>query len=247
MNRITPQSGGSALPIAARWAKIGTVHRGTIMTGTSATASLAEETAARLRAQVTGGALVPGQRLSEARLAADLDISRNTLREVFRLLTREGILRHEPNRGVFVATPSMASILDIYRVRRLIEVPALAQAWSGHAAVARMRAAVERAEELHGSGDWQGIGSANMEFHLAIVALTDSPRLIGFFTHIIAELRLAFGLLRSPEQLHRPYIARNAQILERLTAEDAAGAAAMLEDYLNQSERAVLEAFARLG
>ncbi len=72
--------------------------------------SLAEDMAALIRARVTGGTLRPGQRLSEARLAADLEISRNTLREVFRLLTREGILRHEPNRGVFVATPSMASI-----------------------------------------------------------------------------------------------------------------------------------------
>ena len=201
---------------------------------------LAEDMAGQLRARVTGGALRPGQRLSEARLAAELDISRNTLREVFRLLTREGILRHEPNRGVFVATPSMASILDIYRVRRLIEVPALAQAWPGHAAVAR-------AETLHPKADWQGVGSANMEFHSAIVALTDSPRLIGFFTQIIAELRLAFGLLDSPEQLHRPYITRNAEILARLEAGDAPGAARLLEDYLNQSERAVLEAFARLG
>lgn len=209
--------------------------------------SLAEEMAARLRARVTGGALRPGQRLSEARLAAELEISRNTLREVFRLLTREGILRHEPNRGVFVATPSMASILDIYRVRRLIEVPALAQAWPGHAAVARMRAAVARANALHPAGDWQGVGSANMEFHSAIVALTDSPRLIGFFTQIIAELRLAFGLLDSPEQLHQPYITRNSEILARLEAGDPPGAAALLEDYLNQSERAVLQAFARLG
>ena len=209
--------------------------------------SLAEEMAARLRASVTGGALRPGQRLSEARLAAELEISRNTLREVFRLLTREGILRHEPNRGVFVATPSMASILDIYRVRRLIEVPALAQAWPGHAAVARMRAAVAHATTLHPSGDWQGVGSANMEFHSAIVALTDSPRLIGFFTQIIAELRLAFGLLDSPELLHRPYITRNAEILARLEAGDPPGAAQLLEEYLNQSERAVLEAFARLG
>ena len=208
---------------------------------------LAEDMAGQLRARVTGGALRPGQRLSEARLAAELDISRNTLREVFRLLTREGILRHEPNRGVFVATPSMASILDIYRVRRLIEVPALAQAWPGHAAVARMRAAVARAETLHPAGDWLGVGSANMEFHSAIVALTDSPRLIGFFTQIIAELRLAFGLLDSPEQLHRPYITRNAEILGRLEGGDAPGAARLLEDYLNQSERAVLEAFARLG
>ena len=33
----------------------------------------------------------------------------------------------------------------------------------------------------------------------------------------------------------------------RLEAGDAPGAARLLEDYLNQSERAVLEAFARLG
>ncbi|MDQ1849616.1 GntR family transcriptional regulator [Gemmobacter fulvus] len=209
--------------------------------------SLAEQVAMRLRDQVISGVLTPGQRLSEAKLATDLDISRNTLREVFRLLTREGLLKHEPNRGVFVAVPSMASILDIYRVRRLIEVPALAQAWPRHAAVARMRAAVDRAEAMLPAQDWRAIGSANMEFHAAIVALTDSPRLIAFFAHIIAELRLAFGLLDSPELLHSPYISMNAQILARLEAGDAPAAATMLDDYLSKSERAVMAAFARLG
>ncbi|MBT9246576.1 GntR family transcriptional regulator (plasmid) [Gemmobacter fulvus] len=209
--------------------------------------SLAEQVAMRLRDQVISGVLTPGQRLSEAKLATDLDISRNTLREVFRLLTREGLLKHEPNRGVFVAVPSMASILDIYRVRRLIEVPALAQAWPRHAAVVRMRAAVDRAEAMLPAQDWRAIGSANMEFHAAIVALTDSPRLIAFFAHIIAELRLAFGLLDSPELLHSPYISMNAQILARLEAGDAPAAATMLDDYLSKSERAVMAAFARLG
>jgi len=213
----------------------------------SAEPSLTEEIASRLRDQVTGGKLIPGQRLSEARLAADLDISRNTLREVFRLLTREGLLRHEPNRGVFVAVPSMASILDIYRVRRLIEVPALAQAWPRHEGVGRMRAAVEEAQRLREVRDWRGVGSANMEFHAAIVSLSDSPRLNDFFAQIIAELRLAFGLLDSPELLHEPYIDRNGKILATLESGDAAGASAMLDEYLTQSERVVLQAFARLG
>ncbi|HRK41565.1 MAG TPA: GntR family transcriptional regulator [Gemmobacter sp.] len=207
--------------------------------------SLTEQVAARLREQVTGGLLTPGQRLSEVRLAADLAISRNTLREVFRLLTREGLLRHEPNRGVFVAVPSMASILDIYRVRRMIELPALAQAWPRHPAVARMQAAVRQAEDA--GQDWRVIGSANMEFHAAIVALTDSPRLMGFFAQVAAELRLAFGLLDSPELLHAPYVGRNAEILSLLQAGRPAEAAAALEVYLGESERTVLAAFARLG
>lgn len=207
--------------------------------------SLTEQVAALLREQVTGGLLTPGQRLSEVKLAADLAISRNTLREVFRLLTREGLLRHEPNRGVFVAVPSMASILDIYRVRRMIELPALAQAWPRHPAVARMQTAVRQAEDA--GQDWRVIGSANMEFHAAIVALTDSPRLMVFFAQVAAELRLAFGLLDSPELLHAPYVGRNAEILALLQAGRPAEAAAALETYLGESERTVLAAFARLG
>ena len=208
---------------------------------------LAEETASRLRNDIIGGSLPPGHRLSETRLAAELGVSRNTLREVFRLLTREGLLRHEPNRGVFVAAPSMATIVDIYRVRRLIEVPALAHAWPRHEAVTRMQAAVSKARAAREEQDWRSVGSANMEFHAAIVALTDSTRLQGFFAQVIAELRLAFGLLDSPERLHEPYIDRNGEILDLLAAGQQARAAEVLAAYLDNSERVVLEAFARLG
>ncbi|MFD1807177.1 GntR family transcriptional regulator [Gemmobacter lanyuensis] len=117
---------------------------------------LPEQIANQLRDRITGGLLTPGQRLSEAQLAADLGISRNTLREVFRLLTREGLLTHMPNRGVFVARPSMPAIVDIYRLRRLIEVPMLAQGWPQHPAVARMQEAVDHARLFQAAGDWRG-------------------------------------------------------------------------------------------
>ncbi|MBU3030745.1 GntR family transcriptional regulator [Paracoccus marinaquae] len=207
--------------------------------------SLTEQTAGALREMIIGGEFAPGHRLSEAQLAERLDVSRNTLREVFRLLTREGLLQHKPNRGVFVAVPSMASILDIYRIRRLIEIPALSGAWPRHEAVARMRQAVERAQTLAAAGDWRGVGSANMDFHGAIIALTDSPRLLIFFTQIAAELRLAFGLLDNPELLHQPFIARNRTIVDRLEQGHGTAAATLLQDYLMESERVVLAAFAR--
>ena len=79
------------------------------------------------------------------------------------------------------------------------------------------------------------------------MALTDSTRLQGFFAQVIAELRLAFGLLDSPERLHEPYIDRNGEILDLLAAGQQARAAEVLAAYLDNSERVVLEAFARLG
>lgn len=210
-------------------------------------AGLAEQTASRLRSDIIGGELPPGLRLSETKLAAELGVSRNTLREVFRLLTREGLLKHEPNRGVFVAVPSMATIIDIYRVRRLIEVPALAHAWPRHQAVVQMRAAVDKGLAARDAQDWRAVGSANMEFHAAVVALTDSTRLRAFFAQITAELRLAFGVLDSPERLHEPYIERNADILEKVRSGHQDQAAAQMRRYLDDSERVILEAFARLG
>ncbi|OBZ93395.1 GntR family transcriptional regulator [Pararhizobium polonicum] len=210
------------------------------------TSALAPRLAETIRNKLIDGKLKPGQRLSEPALSADLQVSRNSLREAFRLLTKEGLLRHEPNRGVFVATPSMASIIDIYRVRRIIECRAIAQAYPKHPAVGRMRAAVEEARTACGRSDWETVGSANMLFHAAIVDLADSQRLNAFYIQIAAELRLSFGLLDSPELLHAPYIELNAAILEKLDAGKTQEAAAALEAYLLQSERTVLAAFSRI-
>lgn len=211
----------------------------------AAAPSLTESVAETIRQQLIHGQLRAGQRLSEAALSEQLDISRNTLREVFRILIKEGLLRHEPNRGVSVVVPSMADIIDIYRVRRLIECPALAQAWPRHPAHKRMQAALDKAMRAREAGDWLQVGSANMEFHAGIVALADSQRLSAMFSDIAAELRLAFGLLDDPEYLHAPYIDQNAHLLQLFTDGQTADAAKTLEDYLIHSERMVLAVYAR--
>lgn len=208
-------------------------------------ANLTDRIAQQLRARIVDGELTPGQRLSEAALSEDLAISRNTLREAFRLLSKEGLLRHEPNRGVSVAIPSIAAIIDIYRVRRLIECQALAQAYPRHPAKKHLRAAVDQALRCRDAGDWRGVGTANMELHKAIVELADSERLNEMFAHLLAELRLAFGLLNDPEFLHAPYVDGNVKIVELFEAGKPHEAAAALADYLVHSERIVLAAYAR--
>ncbi len=211
----------------------------------TSTQTLNERTAELLRRQIVEGELIPGQRLSEVALSESLGISRNTLREVFRLLTKEGLLTHAPNRGVSVAVPGIAAIIDIYRVRRLIECQALAQASPHHPALQRLRAAVAMALRCRESSDWRGVGTANMAFHEAIVELADSERLNTLFSQLLAELRLAFGLLNEAEFLHAPYVDRNQLIVELLEAGRQQEASAMLREYLEHSERTVLAAYSR--
>lgn len=207
--------------------------------------ALSERVAETLRQRITRGEFAPGERLSEQALAEQLGISRNTLREVFRLLSKDGLVQHTPNRGVFVVVPSIASIIDIYRVRRMIECQALAQAYPRHPAKARMRDAVEAALRARQQGEWPGVGTANMQFHMAVVELADSERLNHLFASVLAELRLAFGLLRDAEFLHAPYVEMNQNILTLAEAGEFARASAAMLDYLVHSERIVLAVYAR--
>lgn len=207
--------------------------------------SLADVTADRIREKVMKGVFIPGQHLSEAELGEVFQVSRNTLREGFRVLTKEGLLRHEPNRGVFVAVPNMATIVDLYRVRRIVECPAMGRASSGHSAIKKMREAVEQAKRAREVVDWLTVGSADISFHTAIVALADSPRLDAFFSHILAEMRLAFGLISDPELLYSPFIELNEELVSLLEKGKRGDAAAYLDGYLGESERIVLGAFLR--
>ena len=209
--------------------------------------TLAETVAGSIREKVISGTLTPGSHLSEIALCEELQVSRNTLREVFRILTKEGLLRYEANRGVFVSIPSMSTIIDIYRVRRFIECPALAQAHPRHPATQRMRTAVDDARRCREVKDWLGVGSADIAFHSAIIELADSPRLSNFYAHISLELRLVFGLLHDPEFLHGPFIDQNGEILIELEAGRSTSAAEKLEAYLLRAERFILGAYARLA
>lgn len=206
---------------------------------------LADRLARHIRTLLISGELSPGQRLSEAAFSERFDVSRNSLREAFRLLTKDGLLRHEANRGVFVTVPSMASVIDIYRVRRMLECGALRQAWQQHPAIRVMREAVANGQKKRDAGDWVGVGSANMIFHTAIIDLSDSARLTEFYERISAELRLCFGLLNDPEHLHSPFVDMNDAIVTLLEQGKPAEAAAQMETYLNLAERTMLKALER--
>jgi DNA-binding GntR family transcriptional regulator len=206
--------------------------------------STAERVADVLRDRITDGSYPPGAQLSEESVTAALGISRNTLREAFRLLAHERLLAHQLNRGVFVREISAADVADIYRVRRILECSAAgavtdsSERWApGLAVVAR---AVTQAEQAARRGAWSEVGTADVHFHRAITALAASPRVDELMGALGAELRLVFHTMPDTRALHEPYLPRNREILARLEAGDGPEAARLLEAYLDDAESALL-------
>jgi DNA-binding GntR family transcriptional regulator len=210
--------------------------------------SSAERAADILRRSITEGALRPGAQLSEVELTEVLDVSRNTLREAFRLLTHEGLLVYKLHRGVFVPELDEQDVVDLYRLRRVLEVDVVRELANRSTELPEERlepleADVELAEAAALAGRWAAVGTANMRFHRHLIGLADSHRLDDITGRLLAELRLLFHVIATPQELHEPYIARNRGILELLRERQYEQAADQLQVYLLDSEKGLLDAF----
>ena len=210
--------------------------------------STAERVADVLRRRITEGDLPPRSRLSEERLIEVLHVSRNTLREAFRLLTHEGLLVHLLHRGVFVRELDEADLVDLYRLRRAIECDVVTSLTGLEPdLLTGLYDDVEAGESAAQRGDWGAVGTANMQFHRDLVALARSPRIDEVAARLLAELRLAFHAVSSPQRLHEPYVGRNRALVDLLAAGEFERAAKELEEYLEGSLAELLDAVRRRG
>nr|WP_037369692.1 GntR family transcriptional regulator [Amycolatopsis orientalis] len=209
--------------------------------------STAERVAGVLRTRVSEGYFLPGVRLSEQDIGSALGVSRNTLREAFRLLTHERLLVHELNRGVFVRVPSVEDVRDIYRVRKLIECAAVREVTEKPASYEKIASTVADGDRAAKRAQWQDLGTANIRFHAELVALAGSERIVELMQALTAELRLVFHVMADPRRFHERYLPRNHEILDVLATGDGIRTAEMLAVYLDDAEAQLVEAYAELA
>ena len=206
--------------------------------------STAERLADVLRTRITEGHFAPGSRLSEEAIGGALGVSRNTLREAFRLLTHERLLVHELNRGVFVRVLTVEDVADLYRLRKIVQCSIVrdVQAPPGER-LDPVQAAVEAGEDAAGRQAWRELGTADIHFHQALCTLAGSPRVDELMRGLLAELRLVFHVMADPQPFHEPYLARNREILTALQQGDGAEAERLLAGYLGDAERQLVAAY----
>lgn len=156
----------------------------------------------RLRASIVDGSLKPGSQLSEVELATSFGVSRGPVREALQRLVQEGLLHSEPHRGVFVPVLTDEDVRDVYVAREALESAAIRSIISSAAtavAYASLDRLVTLMEKAEAAGDWEAVGNLDLEFHVALVDASDSPRLRRMFNTVISETRLCLGVLTADD------------------------------------------------
>lgn len=202
-----------------------------------------------LRRGVVTGVLRAGTRLPEEALAAELEVSRNTLRAAFDELEQEHLVIRRRHRGVQVVVPDAATMHETYRHRLALEGAALR--WPEQEvhsqAVALMREAVHRGRAARETEDVPAMAEANDAFHRAVVSLSGSSRQLELMDRALAEVRLIFHTLDENPVFHSPWVERNASILERVEQRRNVEAADLIGTYLSDSRRSILEQWDRIS
>lgn len=75
----------------------------------------------RLTELLVSGRLLPGTRLTEERLAAELGVSRTPIREALRRLAQDGLVELLPRRGINLRRLSRAEVRELYQIRGVLE------------------------------------------------------------------------------------------------------------------------------
>lgn len=177
-------------------------------------------------------------------MRATLNVSRSTLREGFQLLVRERLLIHLLSRGFFVRQLSRDDISDLYKVRRIVECAALRNISTLRPAhLLELTRALDEGRAAAALGDWPLVATASVRFHEALVGLADSDRLNTLMNQVLAEFRLAYAFMDDPTRFHSAFLERNQAIADLIRGGDIEGAAGFLEQYLVDSEQALLEQY----
>jgi DNA-binding GntR family transcriptional regulator len=182
--------------------------------------------------------LHPGTKLAEQKLADHFGVSRTLIRQALFQLVQKRLIRMEPARGAFVATPSSDEARQVFAVRRMVEVemtrsfvrtvtPAQIKALKDH--VAEEKAAVLR-------GDVSGRTDLLGDFHVRMAELMGNQVLGQILSELISRCALITLMYQSSNAAEHS-VEEHAEILKAIIAKDEDLAVQLMDEHLRNVEK----------
>jgi DNA-binding GntR family transcriptional regulator len=204
---------------------------------------------AQLRRMAADFEIRPATRINEARMAAELGVSRTPLREALNRLVAEGFLTFQSNHGFFCRALDPQQLLDLYEARAAIECEGLRLAImrGSDADIAELaRFHDETLDEYAGCTDPLRQLAIDEEFHRRIMGLSGNGELMRLLDNVHGRIRYVrmiglkdfYARLRSGEAAAQdPRIARqsradHAAILAAILARDTDRAIGLMREHI---------------
>lgn len=202
------------------------------------------EAYSQLKEAIYSHELQAGVRITETELSERLSMSRTPIREAIYRLEAEGLLSHEPRRGLVITQPDHQMVMELYTMRETLEGAAarLAAQHASEAELMTLREINESEKALFGNP--KGLSELNRKFHMLISLSAHNRYLLKSLENMAATIALLPTLLNSqgrPQEAHDEHRA----ILDALIARDAAAAEEAARAHIRSARLRRVEIFTR--
>jgi DNA-binding GntR family transcriptional regulator len=143
-----------------------------------------------LEEAILAGRMRPGERLVEAWIAEQLQVSRTTVREALLMLEHEGYVVSQPRRGTFVTRLAREDALDLCYNRALLESFAVSTGYAriGQALLGTLDDCLDRMAECRLPDDVPTLIQIDLAFHRPLIELGGSRRLIELWSSLNGQI-----------------------------------------------------------
>jgi DNA-binding GntR family transcriptional regulator len=190
-----------------------------------------------LRSEIFSGALKPGEALPERALAERLNVSRTPVREALFVLRAEGLVDLVPNRGAAVRSFTEEDLLEIYRIRGLLESHA-AELAAELCTPERLDALEDAQIQLRrmiarGTPGEQAI--ADLAFHAALYRAAGSPLLQSMLDQVLAFTVSFRSSYPATSDRSQTALVEHAAIFDAIRERDGQLAARLMREHVASS------------
>lgn len=207
------------------------------VTETPCEADATEAIYQRLLTAIMEHRLLAGTKLVEERLCEVTGASRARIRQVFARLAHEKLVTLIPNRGAFVASPTVDEARQIFQARRFVE-PQLVAILADSITAARVRTLQRHALEedrARGRGDRAAVIRLSGEFHILLAEMAGNAILEKLVREMVSLTCLIITLYDRPGAPACPEH-EHCDLIDAIAARDAAAASERMATHLRHIE-----------
>ena len=175
----------------------------------------------------------------EAKVAEQLQVSRGTVREAFKLLRAEGLVQEVLRRGTFVVSLSGRDAREIYGLRAAIEGRAAYDIAmrASEREVAELEALCSEMENAEVAHDAAGVYAGDLAFHDALCRLSGNVRLHEVFLRYVSALRALLQLDKRIYGQLENVVGGHRRLVEAIRSGDADRARTLAERHCDEAGR----------
>ncbi len=184
--------------------------------------------------EIASGALAPGERVVQERVAESLGVSRQPVQQALALLLSQGVLRDAPGRRLIVAPLDPQYVRQMYDMRAVIEGMAFAQAALRNAdrAARQGPALIEAGRKAVASGSVPRMIAADMKFHGFIHELSGNTLVAPTLAPHLTYMQRVMGQVLLRDDKPRDIWEEHEQMLDAVARGDAALAESMARGHI---------------